>query len=137
MRNIFQNKSKCFLGVGKWVDKIENLTFLLTVKTRWAQSAHPVPTTLYILSSNYFNFKTKSTFFSESDKDQDRLISFDEFLAETKKDEFEQDPGWETMDQEEDNEIFSDEEFRAYQAQRDREIQGMINRGQVPPGKVF
>ena len=72
----------------------------------------------------------------ESDKDQDRLISFDEFLAETKKDEFEQDPGWETMDQEEDNEIFSDEEFRAYQAQRDREIQGMINRGQVPPGKI-
>merc|ERR1711962_1984660 len=75
--------------------------------------------------------------FKESDKDQDRLISFEEFLAETKKDEFEQDPGWETMDQEEDNEIFSDEEFRAYQAQRDREIQGMINRGQVPPGYPY
>jgi len=76
--------------------------------------------------------------FKESDKDQDRLISFDEFLAETKKDEFEQDPGWETMDMDQDdNEIFSDEEFRAYQAQRDREIQGMINRGQVPPGYPY
>ena len=77
-----------------------------------------------------------SIFVLESDKDMDRLISFDEFLAETKKDDFEEDPGWETMDMAEgdDNEIFSDEEFRAYQAQRDREIQGMINRGQVPPG---
>lgn len=80
--------------------------------------------------------------FKESDKDQDRLISFDEFLAETKKDDFEQDPGWETMDMTEgqdgdDNELFSDEEFRAYQAQRDREIQGMINQGQVPPGYPY
>merc|ERR1711976_833057 len=45
--------------------------------------------------------------FKESDTNKDRLISYDEFMAETKRDEFEQDPGWETMDQEEDNEIFS------------------------------
>ena len=75
--------------------------------------------------------------FSESDSNKDRLISYDEFLAETKKDEFDQDPGWETMDMGDDNEIFSDDEFRAYQAQRDREIQGMINRGQVPPGYPY
>ena len=36
-----------------------------------------------------------------------------------------------------DKEIFSDEEFRAYQAQRDREIQGMLNKGQVPPGYPY
>merc|ERR1719394_1990979 len=76
--------------------------------------------------------------FKESDSNKDRLISFDEFLAETKRDEFDEDPGWETMDMaEDDNEIFSDEEFRAYQAQRDREIQGMLNKGQVPPGYPY
>jgi hypothetical protein len=36
--------------------------------------------------------------FLESDANKDRLISYDEFLTETKKDEFEEDPGWETMD---------------------------------------
>ena len=37
-------------------------------------------------------------FFLESDANKDRLISYDEFLTETKKDEFDEDPGWETMD---------------------------------------
>merc|ERR1712020_106830 len=74
--------------------------------------------------------------FSESDTNKDRLISYDEFLAETKKEEFGDDPGWETMDME-DNDIFSDDEFRAYQAQREREIQGMLNRGVVPPGYPY
>ena len=73
----------------------------------------------------------------ESDTDRDRLISFDEFLAETKKDEFDNDPGWETMDMDEDHEIFSDDEFRAFQAQREREIQGLINQGIVPPGYPY
>ena len=36
--------------------------------------------------------------FLESDANKDRLISYDEFLTETKKDEFDEDPGWETMD---------------------------------------
>jgi hypothetical protein len=31
--------------------------------------------------------------FRESDTDKNRLISFDEFLAETKREEFEKDPG--------------------------------------------
>ena len=31
--------------------------------------------------------------FGESDLNKDRLISFEEFLAETKRDEFEKDPG--------------------------------------------
>jgi nucleobindin len=31
--------------------------------------------------------------FKESDLDKNRLISFDEFLAETKRDEFDKDPG--------------------------------------------
>jgi len=59
--------------------------------------------------------------FKESDTNKDHLISFDEFMTETKRDEFENDPGWDTMDQDEDEE-FSDEEFRAFQAQRQGEI---------------
>lgn len=74
--------------------------------------------------------------FKESDTNKDRLISFDEFMAETNRDEFDNDPGWETMDME-DNDLFSDDEFRAYQAQRDREIQAMLNRGVVPPGYPY
>ena len=73
--------------------------------------------------------------FKESDTNKDHLISFEEFMAETKRDEFENDPGWETMDMGEDD--FNDEEFRAYQAQREREIQGMINQGRVPPGYPY
>ena len=40
--------------------------------------------------------------FKESDTNKDHLISFDEFMTETKRDEFENDPGWDTMDQDED-----------------------------------
>ena len=75
--------------------------------------------------------------FKESDTNKDRLISFDEFIAETKREEFDNDPGWETMDMEGDHELFSDDEFRAYQAQRDREIQAMLNKGVVPPGYPY
>merc|ERR1712226_210274 len=74
--------------------------------------------------------------FKESATKKDHLISFDEFMTETKRDEFEKDPGWDTMDQDEDEE-FSDDEFRAYQAQRQREIEGLINQGQVPPGYPY
>ena len=35
--------------------------------------------------------------FKESDSNKDHLISFEEFMAETKRDEFENDPGWDTM----------------------------------------
>merc|ERR1719369_1688102 len=38
--------------------------------------------------------------FKESDKDKNRMISYDEFLAETERDEFVKDPGWDTMDDE-------------------------------------
>lgn len=46
----------------------------------------------------YIVFFTLNIFLLESDANKDRLISYDEFLTETKKDEFDEDPGWETMD---------------------------------------
>ncbi len=58
--------------------------------------------------------------FSESDSDKNGLISFDEFMQETKRDEYEKDPGWETLDEED---PFTDEEFRAFEMQRQREFQ--------------
>lgn len=56
--------------------------------------------------------------FKESDTDRNNLISFEEFLSETKRDEFDNDPGWDTLDEED---PFTDEEFRAYEMQRQRE----------------
>jgi hypothetical protein len=44
--------------------------------------------------------------------------------------------GWETLDQAQDT-PFTDEEFKAYEMQRMREIQGMINRGVVPEGYPY
>merc|ERR1719461_620969 len=38
--------------------------------------------------------------FKESDTNKDRMISYEEFLAETKRDEYEKDEGWDTIDEE-------------------------------------
>lgn len=73
--------------------------------------------------------------FKESDQNKDRLISFPEFLAETKRDEFDKDPGWDTIDKE--GEEFTEEEYKAYELQRQQEIQDMLNRGIVPPGYPY
>merc|ERR1712013_878735 len=53
--------------------------------------------------------------FKESDTDKNHMISFDEFLAETQRDEFEKDPGWDTMD---DEELYTDEEFQEFERLR-------------------
>ena len=55
--------------------------------------------------------------FKEIDIDKNNLISFEEFLSWL--DEFDNDPGWDTLDEED---PFTDEEFRAYEMQRQREI---------------
>ena len=36
--------------------------------------------------------------FKEADVNKDGLISFSEFLDQTKRDEFRKDPGWDTVD---------------------------------------
>ena len=52
--------------------------------------------------------------FKESDSDKDRMISFDEFLAETQKEEFDQkDQVWDTLDEDE-TELYTDEEFERW-----------------------
>merc|ERR1719370_2718844 len=57
--------------------------------------------------------------FKESDTDKNHMISFDEFLAETQRDEFEKDPGWDTMD---DEELYTDEEFQDFEHEREAQM---------------
>jgi len=57
--------------------------------------------------------------FKESDSDKNHMISFDEFLAETQRDEFEKDPGWDTMD---DEELYTDEEFQEFEHEREAQM---------------
>lgn len=72
----------------------------------------------------------------ETDRNKDRMISLEEFLAQTKEDEFNgQDEKWETMDQGEDE--FSEQEFKEFEARRQAEIQAMISQGLVPPGYPY
>jgi len=73
--------------------------------------------------------------FKESDTNKDRMISYEEFLAETKRDEYEKDEGWDTID--EDNDLYTDEEFNNFEHERAAEIQRMMDAGQLPPGYPY
>lgn len=57
--------------------------------------------------------------FKESDQNKDRMISYDEFLTETQRDEFEKDPGWDTMD---DEDLYTDEEFENFEHEREAQM---------------
>jgi len=72
----------------------------------------------------------------ETDKDKDRMISFDEFMDQTKKEEFNKhDETWDGVDDIEDD--FSDEEFTQFEHERQAEIQAMLDKGQVPEGYPY
>jgi len=73
--------------------------------------------------------------FKESDTDKNHMISFDEFLAETKRDEYEKDEGWDTLDDE--NDLYTDEEFNNFEHERAAEVQRMMDAGQLPPGYPY
>merc|ERR1719317_991382 len=72
--------------------------------------------------------------FKESDTNKDHMISYEEFLAETKRDEYEKDEGWDTLD---DEELYTDEEFNNFEHERQQEIQRMMDAGQLPPGYPY
>jgi hypothetical protein len=74
--------------------------------------------------------------FKESDLDKDRMISFEEFLAETKRDDFEKDEGWDTLD-ENDDELYTDEEFNQFEHEREEQIRKMVEAGQLPQGYPY
>ncbi|KAG8232518.1 hypothetical protein J437_LFUL012674 [Ladona fulva] len=72
--------------------------------------------------------------FNESDTNQDKLISYDEFLAQTKKEEFKQDPGWEGLDK---TPAYTHEEYEAFEHQRLEEVRRLVEQGLIPPQPVF
>lgn len=68
--------------------------------------------------------------FKEADVNKDGLISFEEFLEQTKRDEFKKDPGWDTVDNQQQ---YTHEEYLEFERRRQEEIQRMIQDGRLPP----
>uniref|UniRef100_A0A182MWH0 EF-hand domain-containing protein n=1 Tax=Anopheles culicifacies TaxID=139723 RepID=A0A182MWH0_9DIPT len=68
--------------------------------------------------------------FKEADTNKDGLISFEEFIEQTKRNEFQKDPGWDTVDHEQQ---FTHEEYVEFERRRQEEIQRLIAEGKLPP----
>ncbi|XP_032574489.1 nucleobindin-2 [Drosophila sechellia] len=68
--------------------------------------------------------------FRETDMNHDGLISIDEFMAQTNKEEFQEDPEWETIDRQKQ---YTHEEYLEYERRRQEEVQRLIAQGQLPP----
>ncbi|XP_053683965.1 nucleobindin-2 [Sabethes cyaneus] len=68
--------------------------------------------------------------FSEADTNKDGLISYQEFVEQTKRDEFQKDPGWDTVDQQPQ---FTHEEYLEYERRNQEQIQRLISEGKLPP----
>lgn len=64
----------------------------------------------------------------EVDTNGDRMVSLEELLAQTKREEFKKDPGWETVDQQPQ---FTHEEYMEFERRRQAEIQQLIAQGRV------
>ncbi|XKL63522.1 hypothetical protein PGB90_005886 [Kerria lacca] len=67
--------------------------------------------------------------FNEVDKNRDRLISWEEFYAMSLRPEFNEDPGWQPL---EDQQIYSPDELRVFEQQRLAEIEQLRKEGKIP-----
>lgn len=68
------------------------------------------------------------TSLTEADVNHDGLISYQEFLDQTKRDEFQRDPGWDTVDN---IPQYTHEEYLEFERRRHEEIQRLIAEGKV------
>ncbi|XP_066581337.1 nucleobindin-2 isoform X2 [Prorops nasuta] len=68
--------------------------------------------------------------FSEADINKDGFISYEEFIEQTKRPDFQQDEGWEGLEKQQ---IFSEQEYQAFERKRQEEIQKLIAQGMFPP----
>lgn len=66
--------------------------------------------------------------FREADLNRDGLISFQEFLEQTRKPEFQQDQGWDGLDQQR---VYTPEEYQEFERRRMEEVQQLIAQGMV------
>lgn len=71
--------------------------------------------------------------FNETDQNKDQLISFQEFLDQTKKTEFEKDEGWDPIDQ---HPQYTPDEYQQYAKAHEEEIRRMIDQGLVRTSTV-
>ncbi|EDW19794.2 nucleobindin-2 isoform X1 [Drosophila mojavensis] len=74
--------------------------------------------------------RMREHYFQETDTNHDGLISMDEFMQQTSKEEFQKDPEWKTIDQQPQ---FTHEEYLEFERRRQEEVQNMIAQGQLPP----
>ncbi|XP_063228080.1 nucleobindin-2 isoform X2 [Bacillus rossius redtenbacheri] len=70
--------------------------------------------------------------FKEADTNKDNLISFQEFMAQTKKPEFEKDQGWQSLDQQQ---LYTPEEYQRFEHQRQMEVQKLVQQGLFHPAQ--
>ncbi|XP_077301796.1 nucleobindin 1 isoform X1 [Arctopsyche grandis] len=68
--------------------------------------------------------------FQESDTNKDGLISYEEFLVQTRRSEFEKDQGWKALDEQE---VYSQQEYQEFERNRLEEVQRLIQQGVIPP----
>lgn len=61
--------------------------------------------------------------FTEADRNRDGLIDFQEFIDQTKRDEFQKDPGWDTVDTEK---TYSHDEYLEFERRRQEEVHRMM-----------
>ncbi|XP_017010078.2 nucleobindin-2 [Drosophila takahashii] len=74
--------------------------------------------------------RMREHYFQETDSNHDGLISIQEFMVQTNKEEFQKDPEWETIDRQPQ---YSHEEYLEYERRRQEEVQRLIAQGQLPP----
>jgi len=74
--------------------------------------------------------RMREHYFQETDLNHDGLVSIEEFMVQTNKEEFQKDPEWETIDRQPQ---YSHEEYLEYERRRQEEVQRLIAQGQLPP----
>lgn len=68
--------------------------------------------------------------FQEADTNKDGLISYEEFVEQTKREEFQKDPEWDTVDHQPQ---FTHEEYLEYERRNQEQVQRLIAEGKLPP----
>lgn len=118
-------------GNGFWDQDEVKALFLKELDKLYAQGAPPDE----LIKRSEEMERMREHVFNEADLNKDGLISFQEFIEQTKKPDFEQDEGWEGLDEQQ---IYTPEEFEAFKKHRQEEIQALIAKGMLPahPGNV-
>lgn len=72
--------------------------------------------------------------FKEADLNGDRFISYDEFMDQTRKSDWQRDDGWESIDQ---KPQFTQDEYHEFERRRQAEVEELIRQGLIPNQHEF